>query len=203
MALPDLTNLFVADSYKGVLHTANVPLSGANLPPVYDGLGNKSSLRLGSDGNGATFSGRLSADSLTLTGYDTIIDYLYPVGAVYLDTLDVNPQTRFVGTTWGKISEGKFLAGVGSGADKNLTNQILLAGDDASIGEYTHRLTVTEMPSHTHDLTSFSYRGDRDNDENKGYWDQGGTLTTQSTGGDQPHNNIPPYFGVYIWKRLT
>jgi hypothetical protein len=202
MALPDLTNLFIADSYKGVLHTSNVPLSGANLPPVYDGLGNKSSLRLGSDGNGASVSGCLSADCIDIAGF-TLIDYLYPVGAVYLDTLDVNPQTRFVGTTWGKISEGKFLAGVGSGADKNLTNQILLAGDDASIGEYTHRLTVTEMPSHTHDLTSFSYVGDRDNDENKGYWDQGGTLTTQSTGGDQPHNNIPPYFGVYIWKRLT
>jgi hypothetical protein len=202
MALPDLTNLFVADSYKGVLHTANVPLSGANLPPVYDGLGNKSSLKLGSDGNGASISGCLSADCINIAGF-TLIDYLYPVGAVYLDTLDVNPQTRFVGTTWGKISEGKFLAGVGTGADKNLTNQILLAGDDSSIGEYTHRLTVTEMPSHTHDLTSFAYVGDRDNDENKGYWDQGGTLTTQSTGGDQPHNNIPPYFGVYIWKRLT
>ena len=203
MALPDLTELHVSDTYKGVLHTSNVPISRTNLPPVYDGLGNKSSLKLGYDGNGASFSGTLSADGLSVNGYATIVDYLYPVGAVYLDTLNVNPQTRFAGTTWGKISEGKFLAGVGSGADKNLTNQILLAGDDASIGEYTHKLTVTEMPSHTHDLTSFSYVGDRDNDENKGYWDQGGTLTTQSTGGDQPHNNIPPYFGVYIWKRLT
>lgn len=117
MALPDLTELHVADTYKGVLHTSNVPISGANLPPVYDGLGNKSSLRLGSDGNGASVSGCLSADCLTLTGYPSIIDYLYPVGAIYLDTLDVNPQTRFVGTTWGKISEGKFLAGVGSGVD--------------------------------------------------------------------------------------
>ena len=219
MALPDLTNLFVADSYKGVLHTANVPLSGANLPPVYDGLGNKSSLRLGSAGNGASVSGCLSADCLTLTGYPSIIDYLYPVGAVYLDTLDVNPQTRFVGTTWGKISEGKFLAGVGSGVDKNSTSQTLLAGDDVSIGEYTHELTVAELPSHTHKPKMRFMSGSDDNAGYSGYMGSSTralgdanvygddlnppALQIDSVGSDQPHNNIPPYFGVYIWKRLT
>jgi hypothetical protein len=214
MALPDLTDQFVADAYKGFLHTSNVPISGGNLPPVYDGLGNKSSLKLGSDGNGASISGTLSADGLTLRGYATIIDYLYPVGAVFIDTSDVNPQVRFVGTTWSKISEGKFLAGVGSGVDKNLTAGTIAAGDDTALGEYEHTLTSNELAAHSH-TQSYS-GGDRcdgwdcvpDGDPlypqaggGEGGYRNGDTL--QSTGGGQSHNNIPPYFGVYIWKRLT
>ena len=206
MALPDLTELNVSDTYKGVLHTSNVPISRTNLPPVYDGLGNKSSLKLGYDGNGASFSGTLSADGLSVNGYATIVDYLYPVGAVYLDTLNVNPQTRFAGTTWGKISEGKFLAGVGSGTDKNLTIQALAAGDDLALGEYTHTLTVAEIPAHTHDGPANEADSTSGGDEHAAWADTTPGLPpvqTGSTGGGGEHNNIPPYFGVYIWKRLT
>lgn len=221
MALPDLTDQFVADSYIGVLHTSNTPVSGSNLPPVYDGVGNKTSLRLGSDGNGASVSGTLSADGLTLKGYATIIDYLYPVGAVYLDTLDVNPSTRFLGTTWGKISEGKFLAGVGSGVDKNLENRTLNAGDDVSIGEYSHTLAISAMPSHNHRPKMRYMSVADDNAGTTGYLGTspralidvnvygdtlttpGPTLTIDPAGGGGAHNNIPPYFGLYIWKRLS
>jgi hypothetical protein len=229
MALPDLTELNVSDTYKGVLHTSNVIFTESNLPPVYDGLGNKSSLKLGADGNGASVSGCLSADCIDIAGF-TLIDYLYPVGAVYLDTFDVNPQTRFTGTTWTKISEGKFLAGVGNGVDKNLTNQAFSAGDDVSIGEYGHTLNDDEMASHTHEGYTMA-RGDGGSvlpdewppsfigrsvlvHENAGH--TSGTITSPATrgqlsdavfvdggGGDQPHNNIPPYFGVYIWKRIA
>jgi hypothetical protein len=209
MALPDLTNLFVADSYKGVLHTANVPLSEANLPPVYDGLGNKSSLRLGSAGNGASVSGCLSADCLTLTGYPSIIDYLYPVGAVYLDTLDVNPQTRFVGTTWVKISDGVFLAGVGTGTDTNGVNKTISPGSNA--GEYQHTLTTNEIPAHSHRVRNGT--GGENTDtlrDGNGFSGMDSILEygsysniIEETGGSLAHNITPPSFGVYIWKRLT
>ena len=207
MALPDLTNEFAADTYKGILHTSNVPVSGANLPPVYDGLGNRSSLSLGSNGNGASISGTLSADGLTIRGYATIVDYIYPVGAVFLDTLDVNPQTRFTGTSWSKISEGKFLAGVGSGIDRNLTAGTIVAGNDLSFGEYTHTLSISSMPAHTHDIPTliFSEAGDAGTGAAIDTNTVDVTINpgTASTGGGGAHNNIPPYFGVYIWKRLT
>lgn len=209
MALPDLTDDFVADSFFGVLHTSNVPVSGANLPPVYDGLGHRSSLKLGSDGNGASISGCLSADCLTITGYPNIIDYLYPVGAVYIDTLDVNPQTRFVGTTWGKISEGIFLAGVGTGTDVNGVNKTILPG--SNVGEYQHTLTTNEIPSHSHRVRNGT--GGENTDtlrDGNGFSGMDDTLEygsynniIEATGGSSPHNITPPSFGVYIWKRLT
>jgi hypothetical protein len=218
MALPDLTNEFAADTYKGILHTSNVPVSGANLPPVYDGLGYKSALKLGSDGNGASFTGTLSADNFTLHGYVTIIDYLYPVGAVYLDTLDVNPQTRFSGTTWGKISEGRFLAGVGEGTDQNLNNKTITSGDND--GSYTHILSQDEMPSHTHTpaenneypyIVTWPYLGsisrqEAGNDSNDSYLfpnQRPQAQTLSAVGGGMAHENTPPGFGVYIWKRLS
>ena len=218
MALPDLTNLFVADSYKGVLHTANVPLSGANLPPVYDGLGNKSSLRLGSDGNGATFSGRLSADSLTLTGYDTIIDYLYPVGAVYFSIDNNNPSTRFSGTTWINIANGRFIAGVGTGTDQNSNSRSISPGNN--VGSYIHTLTVNQIPSHTHSPAqnpSFPYvvtwpylgvisRQEAGNDSQDSFMFPGQrpqAQTLSEVGGDASHENTPPGFGLYIWQRTS
>jgi microcystin-dependent protein len=220
--MKSLTDQFISDLYGSLLHVDADSLSSANVPDVYDGLGNKSALSVGLENQGAVITGSLSAGNIVFPQQPsliTLIDYIYPVGSCLLTLDSTNPSVRFVGTTWGRISEGKFLAGVGTGADKNLTNQILLAGDDSSIGEYTHRLTVTEMPSHTHKPKMRFMSGNDDNAASSGYMGTSPralrdvnvygddltppTLEIDSVGGDQLHNNIPPYFGVYIWKRLT
>lgn len=77
-------------------------------------------------------------------------------------------------------------------------NSLLKSG-----GERSHRLTIAEMPMHTHNYNDIYYSeawgtvylpgsiGSEETDyDNKGY-DM--TRTSAGTGGDQPHNNMPPY----------
>ena len=63
---------------------------------------------------------------------------LFPVNSIYHTYTDVNPGT-FLGGTWVRIAEGRMLIGV---------NSKYTAG--ATGGEETHKLTVSEMPSHNH-----------------------------------------------------
>lgn len=223
--LPNLTDQFIADSYKGVLHTANIPVSEANLPPVYDGLGNKSSLRLGSEGNGAAFSGSLSADNFSMKGYATIIDYLYPIESIYITAANVNPQTRFINTTWEMVSIGRFLAGVGLGDDGTTTKNIN-AGENS--GKFSAKLTTSNLPSHSHSgVTATMGPGGEvmsagnptllDARRSKVHEDDGhtsnedttktlrldGQVFLDSVGGNQPFEISPPSFGVYVWKRTS
>jgi len=62
MALPDLTEMHVADTYKGVLHTGNEVLTSNILKTVYDGVGNPSSLKVSK-----TFA---SISDITYPAYD-------------------------------------------------------------------------------------------------------------------------------------
>ena len=75
-------------------------------------------------------------------------------------------------------------------------------------GEYNHKLTINEMPSHTHEIqipTSTNWTG------NGGSAFQLNNQTTlrdtysyiKASGGDQSHNNIQPYIVVYFWRRTA
>lgn len=80
-------------------------------------------------------------------------------------------------------------------------------------GENSHQLTVAEMPSHQHDSgwgehqsydTPFgrsNYRVGSRMGSGKSDWDNAGWLTS-STGGNQPHENRPPYYALYFLMKL-
>ena len=130
-----------------------------------------------------------------------VLDYLYPVNRGVMHTLDnVNPGTWLAGTTWEQIAQGRFIVGVGTGDDGTNTKQFN-AGDDTD-GEYLHKLTEDEMPIHTHLEEQVS------NVEvgfGTGKNIQANALNNQCgpAGGDQPHNNVPPSYGLYVWKRTA
>lgn len=126
-------------------------------------------------------------------------DLIYPIGAIYLSVSATNPATLF-GGKWEQIKD-RFL---------------LAAGDTYAIGttggEATHKLTVDEMPIHSHDAqlhsggsTAAPIGGfaNTSNANSNGIVSGGSTFGIRKTGGDAAHNNMPPYLTVYMWKRVA
>lgn len=69
----------------------------------------------------------------------------YPVGSIYLSTSSADPAAVLGGGTWERIAEGRTLIGQGT------SDQTFSAG--ATGGESYHRLSTSEMPSHSHSVT--------------------------------------------------
>lgn len=118
----------------------------------------------------------------------------FPIGYIYLSTSNVNPG-QFFGGTWKPIKD-RFL---------------LLAGDTykggQTGGEATHKLTIDEMPRHQPqallNTNDSNITGSAINWQivNNGRF-YGGDMF-KSYGGDQPHNNMPPYIVVYGWVKVS
>ena len=152
-----------------------------------------------------------------------IIDFIYPVGSIYMSVNNVSPAI-FLGGTWEQIQD-TFLLSAGSKHSAGSTG-----------GEETHTLSVAESPAHTHtrgtmnitgsfygDMTSrdvgvtatgaFTFGGGYGNfNTGNNYYlitgfkfdaSRSWTGATSSVGSNQPHNNMPPYLTVYMWKRIS
>lgn len=122
---------------------------------------------------------------------DTTLNMLYPIGSIYLSVTETNPSSLF-GGTWEQIKD-KFLLSCWETYQNGTTG-----------GEEKHTLTVTEMPSHSHTCT-LAY-GATDPAKGLGYATQIATTHfvgfIDYQGGNAPHNNMPPYLTVYMWKRI-
>lgn len=134
-----------------------------------------------------TFLAKTGA-SADATSWQNIFNLIYPVGSIYLSTNNANPGTLF-GGSWEQIQD-RFLLACG---DK-YTN-------GATGGEATHTLTIDEMPSHSHSLIARTVLMEAGT--NYGTYIADGNYNTSAVGGSQPHNNMPPYLVVYIWKRIS
>ena len=134
----------------------------------------------------ANITGSLTATSFNLLPTGLIVAWnnagSIPSGWILCDGTSNTPDLR-----------GKFILGAGQGV--GLTNRNLT---DTG-GEETHTLTIPEMPSHNHKyLNLINNGGGIPASFNTFSLDTG---TTGDTGGDGPHNNMPPYYVlVYIMK---
>ena len=121
-----------------------------------------------------------------------IINIVYPVGSIYISVNSTSPASLF-GGTWEQIKD-RFLLAAGDTYKAGATG-----------GEATHTLTVDEMPTHSH-LTGISHSdtGSYVSGMQSAvvHFDYDGGPTS-NTGGNQPHNNMPPYLAVYVWKRVA
>lgn len=92
----------------------------------------------------------------------------------------------------------------GSGTNFNLPDLrekfIYGAGNGVSVGANggaaTHTLTINEMPRHNHQIKPLPYAMAQLGGGDPIYSIVGSTDPTSYTGGDAPHNNIPPYVAL-------
>ena len=145
----------------------------------------------------------------------SIVDLIYPVGAIYMSVNSTNPSAIF-GGTWVQIKD-TFLLSAGD---------TYTAGNTG--GEATHTLTANELPQITGSFstsdnvlvnslpsntiataTGVFTRGARNQTQVSGTTSsvaegQGvQNSINMAFGGGQAHNIMPPYLVVYVWKRTA
>lgn len=130
----------------------------------------------------------------TLQGFSKqdIVANIYPIGSIYISTVDTNPATLFGIGTWARTGGGRMLIDA---------SETYTAG--ATGGAETHTLTVSEIPAHSHTMPSTAAWDYRAGPSQTTYMSNNIPSETSSVGGGQPHNNMPPYLAVYIWKRTA
>lgn len=136
-----------------------------------------------------------------------LLDFIYPVGSIYMSVNAANPETLF-GGTWQQIKD-RFL---------------LSAGDTYAAGTSGGSAKAT-LPSHTHTVGSGGYQlwGAK---SGKGSTEPGNQISgdakyyAAATGGstsnykwlgsvdskgvsDVSQANMPPYLAVYVWQRIN
>ena len=127
----------------------------------------------------------------------------YKVGDIYITTANGDPSERLGYGTWQRFGEGKALVGFSTSVSNTIPEWAKVIGRE--FGEYEHRLTVKETPSHTHRLksTSIATGGNGGLFFGVGTSSYLGSDNVDTTGGDQAHNNVQPSVVVYFWKRIS
>lgn len=128
----------------------------------------------------------------------SVLDFFYPVGTIYTtEDKDFNPSTRW-GGTWELIKD-RMIIGAGNSYAVKSTG-----------GEATHTLTGKEIPPHNH---TSPVRIQWYNEVRNGVMFTGWgasnaqvdyqTQYTGYAGEGHAHNNLPPYYSAYIWRRTA
>lgn len=134
-------------------------------------------------------------------------DRIYPVGSLYLTVASTNPATLF-GGTWERIKD-TFLLAAGDTYKAGTTG-----------GEADHKLTEEELPVVEGSATFRPWGSGNPMTETSGVFSRSTAGSTAigfaasgsendarelklSFGGDQSHNNMPPYLAVNVWKRTA
>lgn len=118
---------------------------------------------------------------------------------------DPTSPASFIGGTWERI-ENCFIMGASDDYPAGSTG-----------GEAAHELTRKEMPEHKHFYRADDYQSGSPQITFPAWsWGMSKNIILQNTaevtttgasvtpdGNSQPHNNIPPYYSMYIWRRVA
>jgi microcystin-dependent protein len=117
-----------------------------------------------------------------------------------MSAVATNPATLLGFGTWAAFGVGRMPVARDAGQTEFDTLE-------ETGGAKTHTLTAQEMPAHTHGLERFPTATGGSSgftaDTSMSGTPTAVTQATQSAGGGQPHNNLPPYIVVNMWKRTA
>lgn len=141
-----------------------------------------------------------SADIMTRVKQQVLLE-AHPVGCIYISLSETTDPAAVFGGSWERIAKGRTLVGAMADTDANYDEDFAFGKTG---GEKYHTLTAAEIPAHTHTIPA--RLGERVAITGTDWTKQAvdGTNLTESgkTGGNEAHNNMPPYLAVYIWKRI-
>lgn len=146
----------------------------------------------------AEFSGGTNPKDVVTHEQLALAIQVFKVGAVYTTTANEDPSVTFGYGTWERFARGKALVGFTDEVSNILPEWVKVAGSE--FGDYNHKLTVEEIPSHSHGMLPL---GSSDGVNGIDNGSAAVAMKTESTGGDQPHNNVQPSIVVYFWKRIA
>ncbi len=125
-------------------------------------IGYSDNSNLGVDNVQAAIDGTCTKFSSQLTNLKNevkteTVNEMYPVGSIYITTSisTASELEKILGVgTWESYASGRTLVGVGTGTDINSVSKTFKVNETG--GEYTHNLTTSEIPSHSHTIPSLS-----------------------------------------------
>lgn len=152
------------------------------------------------------------------------VDFIYPIGSIYITTKNINPGVLF-GGTWVQTCKSRYMMGAGSNVantddtwgsfNANVYNFV----SGSRIGEPSHTLINNELPkltgsfsttvpsSHAKYVTGIFSAG-------SSTWSGKTLVANEATGANMwgysmsfgnngAHNNMPPGQVYYIWERTA
>ena len=152
---------------------------------------------------------------------------IYPVGSIYMSTVSTNPATLLGFGTWEAMPAGRVLLAQGKSSWGTTYNAGSTGGEathQLTVGElpsHNHTASTNTTGNHTHThpgwqmgegirhqdgCSAIPQRGDQGGYSGTYTFSTAGnhshTITINSTGNNQSHNNLQPYISIYIWKRV-
>lgn len=146
---------------------------------------------------------------------DNIWDVIYPIGAIYISTSNVNPEVLF-GGTWAGFAQGRCIFGVDpSDSDFSLVRQ---NAGSKNLQQHSHTFkAVFDARNGSTGAKNIWGVTNTTVSQNTGESENGKVYISEATGkadrvtiegstgvtGIGNNENLPPYITCYIWERIN
>lgn len=155
------------------------------------------------------------------------VEASYPVGSIFISTVNTSPAVQLGMGVWVRFAKGQMLVGLDEAQAEFDTNgetggskTVTLAA--AQVPQHDHDMAHTHQIAASYSTADTDFTGDDNQRVSAWNFGSAGTIDRMGTteqpvnaptgnrtgkaggnvdGSTAPHNNLPPYVVVYIWRR--